>query len=56
MDIWHQKLNAIAAVCGFESLPDLKAAFPIRGGQTVILKIREDAIVKVYAKDLQVQL
>ena len=54
LDAWHAKLTAIAAAAGFEmSLPDLKAALPMRGGQTVIFKIGQEAIVKVYTKDLQ---
>ena len=54
LDQWHEKLSEVLAACHLEGLPDRRDALPLRGGQTVVFKIREEAIVKFYSKDLQV--
>ena len=51
---WRTKLDKVTAACGLESLACRRDALPVRGGQTVIFRIQEEAIVKFYAKDAQV--
>ena len=54
LEAWRAKLQTIATAAGLEEdLLDLNTALPLRGGQTVIFQIGQEAIVKIYTKDLQ---
>lgn len=54
LELWHAKLVAIAAAAGLDLTLQLRDALPLRGGQTVVFKLGQSAILKVYAKETQV--